>query len=411
MTCMHETVRCLNEYELIRKYHCEACDEIMMCACDQEIGETFLSHQLDVGCELKTQERLPVTLGFVQNVCSECRGLPPKAYPVAAIPGRTSKIKRYYWREIQFEEYRRFFTRASAIGLDPRELFSPEAATLREEIEKEVVEYIKQLHETNPKYVYEELSQAEVLARYNVEQVNLNATFAPKTNRKGVGIIKDGQIVSAEEFAADHYQRSGWKTIFTESIPFHVLFGVYMWQLVQDNRDPKSRLVSFGSRIDFDGNMAGVQIHTFLPEDFGSSGYAERRTDAVDKHLNDLSDGDLGGLFDYWLHHSADLREYLWAHQEKDVQSARTLVDVLPSDVIISILRYLVGDYWGRFIGWPDLFIYNDDTFFFAEVKASKDKLSEAQKDWIANNEAILQLPFKLIKIHRVATQSSPSTI
>ena len=85
MTCAHEIVHCLNEYELIRKYRCEACSQVMMCACDQEIGERFLAHQLRKGCVLDTQERVPVTLGFVEGVCRECRGLPPEARPVATL--------------------------------------------------------------------------------------------------------------------------------------------------------------------------------------------------------------------------------------------------------------------------------------------------------------------------------------
>ena len=37
----------------------------------------------------------------------------------------------------------------------------------------------------------------------------------------------------------------------------------------------------------------------------------------------------------------ADFREYLWAHREADVQRARKLIEVLPANVIVRILRYL----------------------------------------------------------------------
>jgi hypothetical protein len=406
MTCAHETVHCLNEYELIRKYCCETCGLVMMCACDQEIGESFLSHQLKDGCVLETQERVPVTLGFVKDICRECRGLRPQAHPMAAIPGRTSKIKRYYWREIQFEEFKRFAAEATAAGIDPQVSYSLEATALLKKIQRDVLSDIKKLHATSPKYVYEEISQAETLSRYNIEQIDLMATFAPKTEDAGAGIIEDGKVIRAEEFAANHYQRLGWKTMFVESVPFHVLFGVYMWLLIQDAKDPKSQMVFFGSRRDFESNREGTQIHTFLPEDFGTLGYAERRANAIDEHLSDIASGDLEWFFDYWLDHSSDFREYLWAHREADVQRARALIDVLPIDVIVRILRYLVGDYWGRYTGWPDLLVYKGDTFFFAEVKASKDRLSEEQKRWIADNATNLNLPFKLIKIHREATRS-----
>ena len=68
MTCLHKSALCLNEYELIRKYRCGTCSSVMMCACDRENGERFLAHQLREGRVLETQERIPVTLGFVDEV-------------------------------------------------------------------------------------------------------------------------------------------------------------------------------------------------------------------------------------------------------------------------------------------------------------------------------------------------------
>ena len=156
MTCLHKSVLCLNEYELIRKYRCGTCSGVMMCACDRETGERFLAHQLREGCVLETKERIPVTLGFVDDICRECRGLPVEAHPRAAIPGQTSKIKRYYWRELQFGVFKRFADRAETAGLDPGTLWTDEAKALREEVEREVLEETKQLHATNPKYDFKE---------------------------------------------------------------------------------------------------------------------------------------------------------------------------------------------------------------------------------------------------------------
>ncbi len=73
--------------------------------------------------------------------------------------------------------------------------------------------------------------------------------------------------------------------------------------------------------------------------------------------------------------------------------------------MIIRILRYLVDGYWQRYLGWPDLLVFRDEEFFWVEVKASRDKLSEEQKSWIRDNKNLLQLPFKLVKIHKTSTQ------
>jgi hypothetical protein len=74
---------------------------------------------------------------------------------------------------------------------------------------------------------------------------------------------------------------------------------------------------------------------------------------------------------------------------------------VLPAFTLIAILRYLVQNYWGRYLGWPDLLAYRDSEVRLVEVKSSGDKLSEDQKRWIADNHEMLKLPLAILKIHR----------
>lgn len=78
------------------------------------------------------------------------------------------------------------------------------------------------------------------------------------------------------------------------------------------------------------------------------------------------------------------------------------MLEILPPADVLSILRYLVANYWHHYLGWPDLIVYRGDEFFLAEVKASGDKLSDEQKVWIANNRTTLKLPFRLIKVHKI---------
>lgn len=105
----------------------------MMCECNRWIGERFLPHQLDQGCVLETQQRIPVTLGFVKGICRECRGLRPEPHPKAELHGATSKIKRYYWREIAFLTYQMFAERAEKVGIDPNGLYTQPAQALTKE--------------------------------------------------------------------------------------------------------------------------------------------------------------------------------------------------------------------------------------------------------------------------------------
>jgi hypothetical protein len=330
--CAHAEVRCLNPYELIRKYRCLSCGNVMMCACDETFGRRFLAHQLREGRELDTQKRIPVTLGFQAGICDECRGLPAQSCPKSPQYGSNSKIQRYYWREIWFETTRRFADWCDRNGMTDCLMAEPTHADIRKRIKREVIEELKALHERSPKYRFNEQSQSDVLRKHSIKVVKLDGVYVRSTQRKAV-LLCENRLCSAEEFAAEHYKKAGYSILRTESRPFHVLFGVYFWLLIQDPTDPRVRIVGFGARGPYEQRQPHRQIWTHLPEDFGTSGYAERRFNAIDEHFDSMLDGDSDDLlwaFDYWLPRSEGLREYLWAHGSRDIAIARQLVLILP---------------------------------------------------------------------------------
>jgi hypothetical protein len=86
----------------------------------------------------------------------------------------------------------------------------------------------------------------------------------------------------------------------------------------------------------------------------------------------------------------------------EQLQVARQLIEILPPGSIINSLRYLIEDYWGRRAGWPDLIIFREKEFFFAEVKSATDKLGKSQQRWLRDNRERLHFPFKLVEVQRV---------
>jgi hypothetical protein len=398
--CSHKKVTCLNQYELIRKYICKDCNEIMMCSCNKEHGERFLPHQLDTGLWEGSRERTSVTLGFQNKVCPECRGDKVVAAPKAPMHGATTKILRYYWREILFKTTKIFYD--TYPELDPLDNNSSEFdfPDARREIEKKVIAEIKKQHETNPKYEYSERTQKEVIDFTNTEVILINAEHV-NTGDKKVGIRNGKGTCTVEEFAADYFNKQGFNVLEVESVPFHVLFGVFMYLVIEDADDNKGRVVQFGSRKDFDSNanQEGM-ITTILPDDFGSSSYYERQKDLITWHLDELDNIDW--LFDYWLEHSSKLRQYLWAHREKDILKARQVMSIIGLVNLRKVLSYLANNYWKNFCGWPDLLIYNDSGFFFTEVKSSNDKLNEDQKNWLLGNHQHMGFSVKIFKVGRL---------
>jgi hypothetical protein len=401
--CAHVDVRCLNHFELIRKYECRQCCAVMMCACDEVIGRKFLPHQLTEGSELDTRRRVPVTAGFQPKICRECRGFPPETHPVAAIHGRTSKLKRYYWRELAFREMELVAEWTDVHGGQQSEINVTEQIKLQGRAEKQALLEIKALHAATPKYTYDDESQESILTRCSVQIINLNGTYQHGLTDRKVQLLDGEEAITVEEYASRYFQRLGYSVLSLESRPFHVLFGVFMWLLIQDPGDQLNRFVGFGDRLAFERGEQGQMIWMLLPEDFGTRGYAKRRAADIDKHLSSNMDNkeELQWLFGYWLEPSKNLRQYLWAHRDEDVETARMLVAVLPAVFIVSLLRYLVEDYWGRYLGWPDLLVYKSSDYRFVEIKSSGDKLSDDQKRWINDNHSILHSPFFLTKVHK----------
>lgn len=373
-----------------------------MCDCDEERGKIFLPHQLSKGKEFESQEPISVTIGFQPRVCDECRGIPIKANPVASGYGRTSKIVRYYWRELFFREAELF---GEWLGQQEGEVdeWGAHAIEMKEEFHKLAREEIKALHETAPKYHFAGISQAESIRRYGVQVDEFKGTYVREEMQKKARVLDGAEPVSVEEFVKRHFEREGYQVMMLESRPLHVLFGTFMFLLVQDCADPKVRTVMFGDRQAFDRREPSREIWTSLPSDFGTEGYRFRRTREIESHLVELPAEKEEWIwrFDYWLEPSANFRQYLWAHRSEDVIRARTMLDILPVEAIRRILRYLVENYWERYLGWPDLLISRESEIRFVEVKSSKDKLSEDQQRWIQDNGNILGFDFSIAKVHR----------
>ena len=405
--CSHSDIKCVNPYETIRKYKCNQCGEVMMCVCDEAFGRRHRPHQLSAGTWLDSQKHVPVTLGFQTGICNHCRGLPEQVVPKAASPGRTSKIRRYYWREISMRVIDRFADWAEQNGIRyrPGLDLTRDYRDKRDQIEREVIEEIKAEHERSPKYQYQEKSSEKAIVDNAVEVIEYDATYI-KGASKGKTIFSGGEIISVEEYAARSLGSQGYEVILTESIPFHVLFGCLMYRVVCDPADPFLQTTMFGDRHAFDRGEKGTQVVMLLPSDFGSADYGKRRAEVVAAHLSVIGDSreNLRAEFDSMFDRSEPLRQYLWAHREKNAEAARVLIEIIPCNRVVTILRYLFADYWHRYVGWPDLLVSrpkNSEGYFFAEVKGTGDKLSEQQKQWIEANTTHLLLPFKIVKIHR----------
>jgi hypothetical protein len=253
-------------------------------------------------------------------------------------------------------------------------------------------------------------SQA-VRDKCQVEIVDLKGSYICSPGIKWAAILDGTELCRVEEFAARHFRRSGFEATFLQSAPFHVLFGVYFWSVIQDRCDRRVRTVGILDRHAYDQRRPSEVIWIRLPSDFGSPDYSRRRAKAITKHLSAIGEtrAELLELFDNWLAPSVGLRQYLWAHRRESIETARKLIELIPPVILKTVLGYLVLNYWGHYSGWPDLLVYRANQWFLAEVKSWRDKLNDNQKRWIEDNHRYLHLPFKLVQVHRMESMSAPA--
>jgi len=259
----------------------------------------------------------------------------------------------------------------------------------------QALEEIKRKHQLLPKYDYATESYIEFVRRTGIKVVEIRPNSGQITSKEGEGL----GLVTPEIYATRFFEADGYRALFIESSPFHALFAIFLSDLIQDKDDPELRAVHFGRR-----DETSPWTDTLLPSDFGTPGYAERRSEAITAFFSRRFDqvADLRAMFEAGIEPSERLRTYLWAHSSYVVQVARELAADLPKALLVKILRYLVDDYWGRYLGWPDLFLCRGAEFKFVEVKWGNDQLSDEQRDWVEGNLRHLSIPFELLKIHRL---------
>lgn len=365
--CAHPAVTCLNAYEYVRKYECPDCAGVMMCACDRELGERFLPHQLREGTRLESQARVKVTLGFVDGVCATCRGLPEPAAPKRY----GSKIARYYWREIETTIMRRSADGpgASREGRD----------ALKAEVEREFAA----ADARSPKYEIPGDSKRDPLEAAGV---------AVRTLPVGTATAK----ADVERAVRGALEGAGAEVVWSAK-PVQTLYAVLMAKVIRDADDEQVRMGYFGSRVASEDGSRPMMASEH-PPDHGHTGYFPRRRDAIERQLASL-DAEWPTVLDRFDEQVAFARPvvtYLWAADWYD--EARAMIPLLPRGEVPRLLRWLVQHYWERRNGWPTFLVRDEKGARWVGVLGAKGKLTEEGRLWVDQRAEVTSLPYELVR-------------
>lgn len=166
--------------------------------------------------------------------------------------------------------------------------------------------------------------------------------------------------------ALAYYRDHGYEAFFSENEPWRAIFGLVFWDIIYDTNvqaihHPLQRVPS-----DF-----------FLP-DF----YVKRRAMLLERlaHLDDRQKMKLAIEATYTAKFGVSNVLVNWYDQL--LASVLVIIELVPSDHIRAVLLEMASNLRENIRGFPDLFIWKDDEYYFIEIKSPTDHLSSQQLHW-----------------------------
>ncbi|MCX6356013.1 MAG: VRR-NUC domain-containing protein [Candidatus Aureabacteria bacterium] len=367
----------------------------------------FLPHQIRFATEYGTRKRYPVT-GFELNICAECKGEKEEAHPRAAIYGLKGKVERFYWREIIKTYYGYVLDWLQQNSKQVKDIIEFEARfpDIASEFKKKAKKHWQVIDKQSPKYNLKEKTEAEFLSQVRVPTIKIQAEYRQieKNGQKiGKWINQAGKLVPVEEIATEWYRFKGYMVLGCERRIISTWVGTYLAHSIQDPSDVQVRPTLRNSTKGWTSqNRNNRLISILLPEDFGSAEYYKRREAAIRAGIQRMRTTEsLRALFDELLDDGELLRDYLWVNDDKSVEVARIALNILPKDIVIASVEWVIQDFWHRQPGWADLFVYKENDFIFVEVKSPHDELSQEQMNWFQWAIEQTHIPCEICRVEK----------
>jgi hypothetical protein len=184
------------------------------------------------------------------------------------------------------------------------------------------------------------------------ESINIDSTFQ--------GSVEVGVLT--------YFKRQGFEGLFTENYLWNALFGVLFWDII------------------FDENQDAIH-HPFqlAPSDLMSKDFWEKRKEKLLARTAILEDKEsfLAHIQVIITTKQGKANPFIFWHQDL-LFHLNTLYELLDSDQIGVVLLEMAKNVKEYSKGFPDLFIWNNDTYYFIEVKSPNDQLAAHQVFWLS---------------------------
>jgi len=199
-----------------------------------------------------------------------------------------------------------------------------------------------------------------------------------------------GQRYKAEEAAINHYSKIGYKSIWSENIWWWHILALLFWDvifakvrgavMISDRgyqyfptpEDPRFNQ-SYSTFISLNG----------MPADFFKDNFYTNRKELIQNRIKELRNRKIDELIEssYKANKNKTCR-LIEDWNKYTVDQLTAPLRIIDRENLFKMLEWLLMDFNGRRAGIPDLVVFNDSEFFFAEVKSENDSISQKQLDW-----------------------------
>ncbi len=222
-----------------------------------------------------------------------------------------------------------------------------------------------------------------------------------------------GNEYFAEEAAINHYERLGYKALWTENTYWWILMSLFFWDVIFAKIRGAVSIVIDGVQTELDPadeefeQLFNQIIHmNGMPTDFFTTEFYERRKSLIKNKIQELQHGNLEQkLSEFYKNNYGKNCRPIEDWNKYKIDELLISVQRIEMEKLIKILERLIMNFNNNRSGLPDLIVYDDKDFFFSEVKSEKDRISEKQREWHSFLSASLGFKVEIFLINHTEAQ------
>lgn len=176
-----------------------------------------------------------------------------------------------------------------------------------------------------------------------------------------------------EELAQKIYEEENFSSFWSENNYWWTLFSLLFWDIIFAKLDGvwSPKFWEFPSQ------------YQDMPQDFFSDNFYEKRKNLFNNRIKELFHLNIKQQLQ--LSYQKNYNKPCRPIENRDkftIEKLSIAIEKIETNKLLKILERLAKDFNNNRSGFPDLFVYSENEYFFVEVKGETDKISEKQNLW-----------------------------